>query len=179
MNFTMNNIKDVTEKFDKFGITYSLGGSGLLLSLGLTNSINDWDVMVEAPKDHVLKALTPFNIEEKPCGDYPFGTAYKLLVHNQRPQVEILGGFSINSPMGLCKIPSIPSVIWNGIHIGSPEAWYVAYALMNRKEKADVLLSYLKNVGANAETIQLLLNEPLPDEMLEEISSLNRGDNYK
>ena len=47
---------------------------------------------------------------------------------------------------------------------------------MNRKEKADVLLSYLKDVGANAESIQILLKEPLPDEMLEEISSLNRAD---
>jgi hypothetical protein len=159
----------VTGKLEQSGISYSLGGSGLMLSLGLTNAVGDWDVLVEASKDRLLNALQHDQVEEMTSGDYPFGTKYKLVVHSQGPQVEIIGGLSIYTDKGLCRLPSIPSSTWNGIQVGSPEVWYVTYTLMNRMEKAAILLSYLKEAGANKETINILMNEPLPDEILEEI----------
>ncbi|QYR19216.1 hypothetical protein KZ483_14770 [Paenibacillus sp. sptzw28] len=162
----------VIEKLEHCGIPYSLGGSGLLYSFGLTNMVRDWDVMTEAPKDSVLNALQNFEVKEIISGDFPFGTEYKLLIHNDNPQVELMGRFSIYGSKGLCRIPSIPVFRWNGIQVGSPEAWYVAYALMNRKEKADLLLSYLKTVGANKGLLKILMKEPLPEEILEECVSL-------
>lgn len=168
----IRNLAAVTEKLEQSGISYSLGGSGLMLSLGLTNAVGDWDVMVEASKDRVLHALQRDQIEERRSGDYPFGTKYKLVIQGHGPQVEIIGGLSIYTNKGLCKLPSIPSSIWNGIQVGSPEVWYAAYALMNRMEKAAVLLAYLKKAGANKEILNNLMNEPLPDEIMGEIRSL-------
>ncbi|MEC0229585.1 hypothetical protein [Paenibacillus alba] len=169
----IRNLAVVAEKLEQSGIRYSLGGSGLLYSLGLTSIVRDWDVMTEAPKDSVLHALQDYDIEEISSGDYPFGTEYKLLIHRVSPQVEIIGGMSIHTVHGLCKMPALPVSSWNGIQVGSPEVWYVAYALMNRMEKADVLLSFLRETGANKQIIKLLMNEPLPDEILSKIKNLS------
>ncbi|WP_199615106.1 hypothetical protein [Paenibacillus alkalitolerans] len=171
----IKNLAAVVEKFEQYDIGYTLGGSGLLHSLGLTNKVRDWDVMTEAPKEIVLEILQNFEVKEIVSGDFPYASKYKLLIHNNNPQVEIMGRFAIYSSKGLCIIPSIPVSRWNGIQVGSPEAWYVAYALMNRKEKADLLLSYLKKVGSNKRILRILMNEPLPDEILDEIESLNNG----
>ncbi|CAG7639082.1 hypothetical protein ACFQI7_08455 [Paenibacillus allorhizosphaerae] len=168
----IKNLAVVIEKLEQFHLEYSLGGSGLLHSLGLTGIVRDWDIMTEAPKDRVLEALQNFEVKEIISGDYPFASEYKLLIHDDDPQLEITGRFSIYTRKGLCRIPSLPVSRWNGIHVGSPEAWYVAYALMNRKEKAKLLLSYLKKVGSHQAIINILMNEPLPDEILKEIKSL-------
>ncbi|NOV02277.1 hypothetical protein [Paenibacillus planticolens] len=170
----IESLAAVCEKFEQMGISYSLGGSGLLLSLGLVNSVRDWDVMTEAPKDRALKALQNYEVEEITSGDYPFGSEYKLFIGNVNPQVEVLGCFSIYSDKGLCRMPSIPLSRWNGIQVGSPEVWYVAYALMDRMDKAALLLSFLKETGANKEILGKLMNEPLPHAILQEIESLNQ-----
>ncbi|CAN7276944.1 hypothetical protein LJR153_001334 [Paenibacillus sp. LjRoot153] len=173
MNPDIGNLVAVTQALDQSGIRYSLGGSGLMLSFGLTNTVGDWDVMVEAAKDQVKNALQHEQIEEITSGDYPFGTDYKLVVHHSHlPQVEIIGGLSIYTDAGLCRLPSIPSSTWNSIQVGSPEVWYVAYALMNRSAKAAILLSYLKEVGANKDILNRLMNEPLPDAIMGEIRFL-------
>jgi hypothetical protein len=168
----IGNLVAVTQTLDQSGIRYSLGGSGLMLSLGLSDTVGDWDVMVDAPKDQVMKALQHEQVAEIMSGDYPFGTDYKLVVQSDAPQVEIIGGLSIYTDEGLCRLPSIPSAMWNGIQVGSPEVWYVAYALMNRSAKAAILLSYLKEVGANKDILIRLMNEPLPEAIMGEIRLL-------
>lgn len=170
----MNNLILVTEQFDKFNINYSLGGSGLLLSLGLTDTVNDWDIMTDAPKENVLSALQQFQIEETRGGEYPFGTEYKLAIHEKDPQVEILGNFSVFSGDKLCKMPTIPVSTWQGVHVGAPEVWYVAYALMTRTSKAKLVLNYLKEqtVTVNKEVIGMLMKEPLPEVIVQELDFL-------
>lgn len=170
----IENLIGITEKLEQSGISYSLGGSGLLLSLGLTDSVHDWDIMTEAPKDRFMAALQNYEVADITSGDYPFGSEYKLLFHKENPQVEAIGGFSIYSDNGLCRMPSIPVCRWNGIQVGSPEVWYVAYALMHRKEKADSLLSFLKEKGADQAILEKLKTEPLPEGILQEIELLNK-----
>ncbi|WNR45431.1 DUF402 domain-containing protein [Paenibacillus roseipurpureus] len=169
------HLASVTDKLAECGIPYTLGGSGLLLSLGLIETVNDWDVMVETPQEDVLDALQHYEVEQLACGDFPFGTAYKLLVtHPQGPQVEIIGRLSVYSDKGLCHLPSVPYSVWNGIQVGSPEVWYVAYALMNRREKAEILLAYLKEYGVHHGIIQRMMKEPLPDVIMEELRAFNQ-----
>ncbi|MFC3745791.1 hypothetical protein [Paenibacillus sp. GCM10012306] len=69
-------------------------------------------------------------------------------------------------------MPTIPVRLWKGIQVSSPEVWYVAYALMHRKEKADALLSFLRKKGADKQILQILKNDRLPDEIIEEMLSL-------
>ncbi|MBB6671895.1 hypothetical protein [Cohnella nanjingensis] len=120
----IENLTAVIEQFEQSGISYSLGGSGLLHSLGITNSVRDWDVMTEAPKDRVLNALQNYEVVETTSGNFPFGTAYKLLVHSENPQVEILGRLSIYTDKGLCRMPSIHVSRWNGDGCHYGDAWF-------------------------------------------------------
>lgn len=162
----------VTDELQRRGVPYALGGSGLLHSLGLTDTVRDWDLTTEAPKEQVWEALRHLELQEGKSGDYPFGSAYKLVIHQEDPQVEILGRFSIHTGKGLCRLPTVPASVWNGVHVGSPEVWYAAYALMNRQDKADLLYSYLKEKGADRRVIQNLTREPLPDDVRERLVSL-------
>lgn len=153
---------EVTSALDKANIEYALGGSGLLYSLGLVDSVRDWDLTTEAPLDDVLAALSHLYCLPAPCGDYPFASSYRLSIHAEEPHIDLFGSFTIQTEAGLCRLPAIPTTQWHGITVGSPEVWFVAYSLMNRNEKAEKLLSYLQDNGANQEIINLLLHEPLP-----------------
>lgn len=170
MNLDLTSLTALTEQLERSGISYSLGGSGLLLSLGLTSTVGDWDVVTDAPKDKVLAVLGNYEVEDLASGDHPFGTEYKLAILQMEPPVEIIGGLAIHSDYGLCRLPATAVSLWHGIQMGSPEVWYVAYALMNREAKADLLLAYLKEVGINQHMIDVLREQPLPDGILEALS---------
>ncbi|MEE6449251.1 hypothetical protein RAH41_01615 [Gottfriedia acidiceleris] len=157
------NLISVVNVLEQNNIKYALGGSGLLLSLGLTNEVNDWDLTIEYPKNDLLNVLKSFDIKVIGSGDYPFASKYKFLIHNDNPKVEIIGYFSIITSNGVCNLPTISVKEWKDIQIGSPEVWYVAYSLMNRVEKANKLFFYLKVHGANANIIDRMLKEPLPN----------------
>jgi hypothetical protein len=159
----LNNLMSVVKILDQNNIKYALGGSGLLLSLGLTDKVNDWDITIEIPKNDLLNILKFNELKEIESGDHPFFSKYKFLIHNFNPKVEIIGYFSIKTENGVCNLPSISVRKWRGIQIGSPEVWYVAYSLMNRIEKANKLFYYLKVNGANENIINLMLKEPMPD----------------
>lgn len=175
MQTSIQSLAVVVEKLERHKIGYTLGGSGLLCSLGLADKVGDWDVMTEAPKGDVLAALQDFEVHEITSGDYPFASEYKLIVRSTSPQVEIIGRFSIYCDAGLCHIPSIPLARWNGIQVGSPEAWYVAYALMSRKEKADMLLAHMKQTEFRESIVRQLMQEPLPDDIRRQLDSLLQG----
>lgn len=170
----IKNLTLVTAQLEVSHIQYALGGSGMLLSLGLTDNVNDWDIMTDAPKEQILKALQPFTIKETTGAEYPFGTEYKLAIHQNDPQVEILGRFAIYNDQQLCNIPTAPTTIWQGVQISAPEVWYVAYALMERTAKADLLLDYLKGQPANKEVIHQLMKEPLPEIIAQQLEGILR-----
>jgi hypothetical protein len=69
-------------------------------------------------------------------------------------------------------MPTVPISSWNGVQVSAPEVWFVAYALMNRTDKANLLFSFLKNNGARNEILNKLMKEPLPDELLYNLESL-------
>lgn len=152
----------VTERLARSGIAYALGGSGLLYSLGLGQTVRDWDLMTEAPKEAVIAALAELPIEEITSGDYPYASRYKLLIHQEAIQVELFGSFAMHTEAGLCQLPTIVGASWHGVQVSSPEVWYVAYALMQRTEKAELLLAYLREHGVRQDVICQLLALPLP-----------------
>lgn len=153
---------EVTTALDKANIEYALGGSGLLYSLGLVDLVRDWDLSTEAPLPIVMAALGHLHCQSAPSGDYPFASSYRLSIHAEEPHIDLFGSFSIHTEAGLCRLPAIPTFVWQGITVGSPEIWFVSYSLMSRTEKADKLLSYLQTNGANKEIVKMLVKEPLP-----------------
>ncbi|MET3293186.1 UNVERIFIED_CONTAM: hypothetical protein ABID98_005909 [Brevibacillus sp. OAP136] len=169
----------VAERLENSGIVYTLGGSGLLYRLGLTQTVRDWDLMTDAPKEAVMAALGSLPVEEITSGDYPYASQYKLLIHHEAPQVELISRFAIYSEVGLCTLPLTADMSWQGVRVSSPEVWFVAYALMNRTEKAGLLLDYLRVYGVRHDVMRKLLAEPLPDDIvqvLQELMSLSPFD---
>jgi hypothetical protein len=63
-------------------------------------------------------------------------------------------------------LPTIISSSWNGIKVGSPEVWFVAYTLMGRNSKAKLIYNYLERNGVNEEAIEKLnSHDTLPNEI--------------
>ncbi|TXK76389.1 hypothetical protein [Paenibacillus sp. N3.4] len=158
----MRHIYRVTEAIHSKGISYAIGGSGLLLSLGLISAMNDWDVMTEAPLDALIASLYKERIEVLPSGDEPFNSQYRLLVQTDDKPIEIIGSFQLKTDSGIARLPAISAHIWKGLAIASPEVWAVAYELMMRPHKAELLWTYLKVNGWHPDICTKLLQEPLP-----------------
>jgi hypothetical protein len=136
-----NNLITFTSVLDEFGIDYALGGSGLMYSLNLIDEVNDWDITTDCPQEEVIRALDTYQWEQAPSGDYPFASKYRI--HIPEHNIDIIGNFAIQTKEGVCELPSIVSSNWNGISVGSPEIWFVAYTLMGRQTKANYFIIIL------------------------------------
>ncbi|NOU92009.1 hypothetical protein GC093_02000 [Paenibacillus sp. LMG 31456] len=172
MALSLDSVQLLMKQLDGSGISYASGGSGLLYSLGLTNQVHDWDLTTDDPYEDVAAALHGWSWTQSSSGDHPFASSYRIHVADQRLPIDMIGQFAIHSQYGICRLPALSSFEWQGIPMGSPEIWAVAYALMNRKPKADMLFSYLQQHNANQDILQLLLAEPLPDFLRSKLLSL-------
>lgn len=161
----LKHLNTVVNLLESENIQYSLGGSGLLYSLNLVHTVNDWDITLEIPADQLISLLRDYSIESFETGSYPYATDYKLRVIIEKTEFEFINKFSIYSNKGACSIPYSPTSIWNGIKISSPEAWYTAYVLMDKNEKADLLYGHLMKYGANDSIIRILKKQPLPEKL--------------
>lgn len=168
----MKYLQQMAEAWTAHGISYALGGSGLLLSLNLLEEVNDWDVTTDCPLEQLVRSLQPLRVELKTSGDYPFASDYRVQVITYGKPVEIIGGFKLHAENGIVKLPTVPAQKWNGIHLGSPEVWAAAYALMKRPAKAEKLLQYLRLNGADASIIKQLCAEPIPDSLKQTLQQL-------
>ncbi len=124
-------------------ISYALGGSGLLYYLGICDSVNDWDITVDCSKDKLISAISGYDWAEKKSGDYPFASQYRISIDSLI--IDFIGYFAFQYKEEVINIPIYPCEKWGSINVSSPEVWYVAYYLMGRKEKADLILNYLKS----------------------------------
>jgi hypothetical protein len=154
------------------GIRCALGGSGLLAALGLTETVHDWDLTVDAPLDQ----LVPL------AGGWPFETAGSSGVHADAKlmfpahSIEIIARFALHGPRGVIHVPTVVAGRWRGVPIGSPEAWLAAYHLLERPAKRDLLLGHLRARGHDDGVIETLLAEPLPGELSGMLISLQDPD---
>ncbi|ULL13261.1 hypothetical protein DVH26_01455 [Paenibacillus sp. H1-7] len=163
MNVSLSSAQRVAALLEAEGIHYASGGSGLLYSLGLVSHVRDWDLTTDAPLEAVTAALQDIPYALVPSGDYPFASAYRLSAQDDALPLDIIGGFAIHSEHGICRLPSHSPFIWENIRMGSPEVWAVAYGLMNRIEKSQLLFAYLQEKGASRDIVERMLEEPLPE----------------
>ncbi len=148
----------IIQRLEEHDIMYSLGGSGLLYYLNLVESINDWDITVNCPKQELMKVLHGYECLELESGDYPFASQYRMSIETHH--IDFIGGFALYAEKGILHLPLERMGEWDGIQMASPEVWYVAYYLMGRQSKADLLLHYLQNNACkiNYSLIEDLLN---------------------
>ncbi|WP_342555618.1 hypothetical protein [Paenibacillus sp. FSL R7-0652] len=158
----MNNpqvIMPLVKQLEQKGISFTLGGSGMLYYLNLAQSVNDWDLMVDCPKSTFIEAIDGYEWTEQESGDGLFASEYRIEIRSCN--VDVIGGFAFRVEANILKLPlsHIPDRTWHGMNISSPELWYTAYHMMGRKEKSDLILEYLQT---NNEIVnQHLLNSLL------------------
>ena len=155
-------------------IDVALGGSGLLMAHGLVDSVRDWDLTTESEPARVEAALVSAGIDFQGSlgDDEAYSTRWRIIIDAEDHDIDLMIGFAIRQPGGNVAIPTIARGIWNDIPLGSLEVWLVAYRLMARPEKPDLIAAHLRDHGANTETIRQLLEQPLPDDLRKELTAL-------
>lgn len=161
---------EVAGELEREGIACALGGSGLLAALGLWDTVHDWDLTTDAPLDRVSRTLARFS--PVPHGASGVHADAKLVIGGGA--VEVIVGFAMHGPGGVVRLPTIAGARWNGVALGSPEAWAVAYALLGRAPKARLLFEALERNGADPVALARLLSEPLPDDLRARLAALPR-----
>lgn len=126
-------------------IEFALGGSGLMAALGCPVEVHDWDLTTEAEEDQIFEVIKQFSHQRiQPNGIYASRYLYKIEIEGT--PIDLIGSFALRNDQG--KVETIPSTItstWNGVPLGSPEAWVRAYQLLGRLEKANMLSRQIQN----------------------------------
>jgi hypothetical protein len=158
----------LAERMERAGMVVALGGSGLLAALELTDSVGDWDLTTDAPLDRITAALAGEPFTHK--GPDALHADHKLMLAGG--SIDLIVGFAFHTPRGVVRIPTRASGRWNGIPIGSPEGWAVAYHLLDRPRKSEALWGFLGRRGADPGAVAQLLEQPLPPEVAHRLGGL-------
>lgn len=161
-------LHEVASILRRAGVGFALGGSGLLAALGLAERVGDWDLTTDADPAVIRRIFAE-------CPHERFGPSgihadHKLRVHSGA--VEVIVGMAVRSGGAVCRIPTLPRGEWRGVPLASPEAWAVAYALLGRPGKADLLFAHLQRAGADPSAVARMLQEPLPGPLAERLRGL-------
>jgi hypothetical protein len=151
---------EIVARLQQEGIVCALGGSGLLAALGLTDAVRDWDLTAEAPLERLLPIAHGMRYET--AGSDGLHADAKLMFPDLA--VEVIAQFAFHAPGGVVRIPTVVTAAWRGVPLGSPEAWAVAYDLLDRPAKRDRLIDHLRAHGHDRLVVARLLAEPLPPE---------------
>ena len=159
---------EVHRRLAAAGIEHALGASALLHSLGLEDHVGDWDVNTEAGHD-VLGPLLA-DLETVRFGSSGIHADSKIQLYDAT--VEVIVQMAIIAEGKVVRIPTLPRGEWQGVPVGSPEAWAVSYALLGRAEKSERLFTWLAEHGARKEDVARMLEEPLPQGIALRLKSL-------
>jgi hypothetical protein len=127
----------------KHNISFSLGGSGMLVALGLlpASERNDWDILSDCPMDQILPLLTDSKHIQP---QKPFASEYLLKFEHLGEKIDWIGKFAIYDQNNhLHQFTSMPHSYHLGVPLSDPKDWLKVYELLNRKDKVEILKSYL------------------------------------
>jgi len=161
-------LRGYVERLEGGGLTVALAGSGLLAALGLTDTVHDWDLTTDDPLERVVAALA--GEQHVLHGSDDLHADHKLALAGGT--VELILGFAFHAEGGVVRIPTIVSARVEGIPLGSPEGWAIAYHLLGRMEKSAALFDHLARHGADPATVTRLLGQPLPAPLAARLAAL-------
>ncbi len=159
---------EVHRRLADAGIAHALGASALLHTLGLEDHVGDWDLNTDAEHD----ALRPLfqDLDAVHFGSSGIHADSKIQLYGAH--VEVIVRMAIIAEGRIVRIPTLPRGEWQGVPVGSPEAWAVSYALLGRVEKSERLLRHLAEGGARREDVARMLEEPLPHALAARLAAL-------
>lgn len=160
------------------GIIWALGGSSVLIAHGLWEKPpTDWDLNTDADLERVQAALAAFQVEVHPLtGSDNYATTARLTVEEE---IDLMVQFAVRTEGGIVHLPTMVSRTWKGMPVGSPEVWAVAYRLIGRPVKPDLLSDWLATHGADPAVQAQLLSEPLPVAIRAEVESWPERKDYR
>lgn len=159
-------LRDVVGRLERAGLGCALGGSGLLAAFGLATEVRDWDLTTDASIDEVTATLA--ELPNEVVGSSGIHADHKLMTG----PVEVIARFALLAGGRVVRVPTIVTRRWNGVPVGSPEAWAIAYALMDRAAKADTLFAWLDG-RADPDAVARLLEQPLPETLRARMAALS------
>jgi len=159
---------EIVGRLEAAGIRCALGGSGLLAALGLTETVRDWDLTADAPLERLLPCARGLTCTT--AGASGVHADAKLVFPSLA--VEVIAGFAFDVAGRVVRIPTLVTGRWRGVPLGSPEAWAVAYDLLERPLRRDLLLEHLRARGHSPTAVALLLAEPLPQGIARALAAL-------
>jgi len=162
------SLREVHERLARAGIEHALGASALLHAHGLIDHVGDWDINTDATHD-VLDPLFE-DLDPVHFGSSGIHADSKMQMFDR--QVELIVRMAILADGRIVRIPTLPRSTWNGVPVGSLEAWAVSYTLLGRTEKADRIFEHLQRNGANPKDVERMLREPLPKDLAARLSGL-------
>jgi hypothetical protein len=127
------------------GLAPAVGGSGLLVALGLTDTAHDWDVTVDAPHRAVGAALRESGLSYRDGTERGgrYATRQRFVIDGGDHAVDLLVGFALRGPRGVEELPTRVTGQWNGLPLADPAVWARAYRLLDRPGKAEALEGWL------------------------------------
>ncbi|MBO0594293.1 hypothetical protein I2485_03645 [Nesterenkonia sp. E16_7] len=153
------------------GIESVIGGSGLLASLGLIDTVQDWDLVIDVDADADTDADTDADasadadtedgrrVDPVPAVEQVldalglphqprersgiFHTTAAIQAEAGDHSIDVLIGFALQSSGRVVRIPARPGHAWRGLRMARPEDWLLAYRLMGRAERAEPLRRHL------------------------------------
>lgn len=112
----------------RYGLAPALGGSGLLVALGLSERANDWDLTVDAPDEAVVAALAEVapGYREATLRTGAFAGEPRYVVDGGDHDIDVLVNFTLRGPGGPERLPTRVTGRWRGIPLGDPaiEKWH-------------------------------------------------------
>ncbi|WP_152360512.1 hypothetical protein [Microlunatus speluncae] len=116
----------------------ALGGSGLLVALGLADTAADWDVTVDAPVESVIAALDRAGLayRDETRSDGSYASDRRLVFDGP---IDLLINFALRGPDGVEQLPTRVTGCWRGLPLADPVVWARAYRLLGRDAKAELL----------------------------------------
>ncbi len=172
----------IANSINKKNINWGVGGSLLLYFHQLVKDPNDIDLLV-SEKDALtlIKTLNELGSSREAYSMYPFCTTYFSTSIVNTNEIDVMGGFCIEHPLGEYKLlfdeMSVVDYITidkSKIPLTALEDWFVLYQLMpNKHEKVTLLENYfLENGIKHPYLLEKAIQQPLPVDVRKKIEHL-------
>lgn len=128
------------------GLSPAVGGSGLLVALGLAEVANDWDVTVDDAEPATVTAAldgTGLPYRDGTAHNTGYATGRRYVVDGGDHEVDLLLDFALRGPGGVERLATTVTGCWRGLPLADPAVWARAYRLLGRDAKAETLERWL------------------------------------
>jgi len=172
-------IGKVGQVLNEKDLLWGVGASMMLQSYGLTDTVNDMDIVVATKDIQVaIEALDTIGNQLLVPKKEEYVTRHFYTYSIDGVEMDVMAGFRIRHSLGVYEFPMDSKSITkkamiNGTEIAytSLEDWLIAYSLMiGRDQKVAMIKGYLDEHGIeHPELLERLLQQELPKPIIKEI----------